>query len=172
MPTIRRFLDGCTNHVSLQTASWLDEQGELAANYQPGADVEHPAIHIGKHVYGWFFYADEEPSEDWPEDIRRLMIEARKHGCEYVMLDADGPEIEALPTYDWDTSTTGPEFDPAPYRAAGEAAGFIVVENHVVNVGFYWRPDDCLPFTPVDVFPTAGEAWRNCCEVNDLTVAQ
>lgn len=170
---VRKFLDASTAHIKYKTTLWLDEQSEIACNYQGGPGSELPAIHIGKHSYGWFFFAEEESSDDLPADIRALMVEARKRDCEYVMLDQDAEQIEGLQTYDWDKeieeeSTPKPEFDPAPYEKAASDAGFIIAENHVVNVGFYWRPDDGLSFSPSKVFPTAAEAWRHCCEVNDL----
>lgn len=99
----RMFMDGCTSHVSPEARDWLEEQGRIAAAAQTGQD-EEPAIHIGRLVTGWFFYANEEPlSPDLgiPDDVARLMQEARKRGCEYVLLDRDAQEIDGLPTYEW-----------------------------------------------------------------------
>lgn len=84
--------------MSDSTRYWLDIQGRHAAT---GGDPIWPEIHVGSHVYGWFFYADENPHDDWPADVQAVMRKARELGCEYVMLDADGPEIEGLPTFEW-----------------------------------------------------------------------
>ena len=95
----RTFLYLSTAHVSEATANWLDAQGEAAANYQAGPDM--PEIHIAKHVYGWFFYADEPPDEAWPADLRAVMAYVRQQGCEYVNMDRDADTIDALPVHDW-----------------------------------------------------------------------
>lgn len=100
---LRKFLDASTAHVSEESAKWLDEQGRLAAAVNTDDD-EHPAIHVGRLVTGWFFYADPEdaPSADpVPADVVALMREARKRGCHYVLLDRDAPEIDGLPVYEW-----------------------------------------------------------------------
>jgi len=55
------------------------------------------------------------------------------------------------------------------YEAIAIAAGYRVAENKVANVGFYWRPNDDLNFSPAAVFPTEPEAWRHCCEINRLS---
>lgn len=99
----RKFLDTSTAHVSPAARDWLDEQGRIAAAAVTDQD-EEPAIHIGRLVTGWFFYADENPSSPYlgiPDDVIRLMQEARKRGCEYVLLDRDAEPLDGLPTYEW-----------------------------------------------------------------------
>lgn len=102
-PHVRRFMDASTSHVSETTRDWLDEQGRIAAAVRTSQD-ESPAIHIGKTDTGWFFYAPEDTDFaelEVPDDVIHLMQEARKRGCEYVMLDCDADTLDGLPVYEW-----------------------------------------------------------------------
>lgn len=53
---------------------------------------------------------------------------------------------------------------PGPdYEAIAIERGFRLAQNTVVNVGYYWRPNDNMNWSPTQVFGTAFEAWRDCC---------
>ena len=63
-----------------------------------------------KGEYGWFMYAcpDEDGAEDdktiaadVPMAVRSAIHKARQLGCEWIMFDRDGPELEDLPHYEW-----------------------------------------------------------------------
>lgn len=90
---IRKFLDVSTIHLRPAT---LDRINSTAFPI-------HLPFYGGHTPDGFFAYVDDTvigPSGDRiPPDIWKVMVHARSLGCEYVMFDADGPEIDALPQY-------------------------------------------------------------------------
>ncbi|USM11459.1 hypothetical protein vBCbaSRXM_14 [Citromicrobium phage vB_CbaS-RXM] len=51
--------------------------------------------------YGALLSTSATVPAKWPEDIQTVKDFAREQGCDYVMWDRDGPEIDELPKYDW-----------------------------------------------------------------------
>lgn len=51
----------------------------------------------GRTRHGWFLYASEAPIAPVPADLAAMMRYARKHRCEYVLLDCDALPIADLP---------------------------------------------------------------------------
>lgn len=57
--------------------------------------------------FGWFVYVPEfeldrlAREHGWPVDLVTIMKCARDNGSAWIRLDADGPMIEDLPTFDW-----------------------------------------------------------------------
>lgn len=105
---VRKILVASTAHVSEETRDWLNEQAQLALKTGAGAGAPRfasrdpwPAIPIMGGVYGWQFYAQELFDEALPAEVKALMTFARAHGADWVELDADGDEIEGLPTWEW-----------------------------------------------------------------------
>lgn len=96
---IRPFLTLSTAHVTPKTRDWLNAQGEIAAEHH--RTRQNPEIHVAPNIYGWSFYCDEDPDENFPEDIVAIMKFARAQNCEYVMLDCDGDQLDELPKYVW-----------------------------------------------------------------------
>lgn len=92
---VRKILVASTGHVSEETRDWLKQQVWLAL------EDYWPAIPIMGGAYGWQFYAQEEPDEAVPDEIKGLMTFARAQGADWVELDADGDKIEGLPTWEW-----------------------------------------------------------------------
>jgi len=89
----RRFLDASSGHLSPETWAWLDEQTTDEAVRDPRN--RNAEILGGRTRHGWFIWASEAPIASVPADLAAVMRYARKHGCEYVLLDCD-----ALPTAD------------------------------------------------------------------------
>jgi hypothetical protein len=91
------YLDLSTCHVQQSTMAWLEDAkpGFMSiANYDYGAFVTVPPT-------------PDELAEDFghydemPEDLATVLMRAQEMGCYLVRLDADGPTLEGLPTYDW-----------------------------------------------------------------------
>lgn len=93
--TLRTFLDMSSGHLSPATWAWLDAQLADDRLRDPG-NADAAQIAGGKTRYGWFVYAPEAVAEGLPEDLTGLLLEARRQGAEYVLLDCDAP-----PTADW-----------------------------------------------------------------------
>lgn len=91
---IIQVLDCSTAHVTPETARRMDADEDVGFTYY---GLEH----------GWLVYVPPEEymegvtKEDRPDDLWRLVILARENGCSYVLLDADAPYIDELPTYEW-----------------------------------------------------------------------
>ena len=92
---IREFIVISTAHVSEATAKLLDN---IPAKDWPCAGGAYAD-------YGWFVYAHDENAgvgkDAIPDDLFNVMTWARKQGCDYVLLDCDGEEVEGLPVHDW-----------------------------------------------------------------------
>lgn len=94
-PDLRRFIVLSTSHVSAATAKRLEDT--------PVEDW--PCLGGPYGGYGWFLYAHDENAgtgdDEIPADLFAVMAWVRKQGCDYLLLDCDGDEVEGLPTYDW-----------------------------------------------------------------------
>lgn len=89
---LRFFLDCSTAHLSPAARFWLDGGQGLVASTP----------------HGWFVWCEAEPDEQVPADLAAIMRDARDVEAEYILFDADAPEIAALPVFDWS------EVDGAP----------------------------------------------------------
>lgn len=93
----RQLLVLSTAHISKATADWLDSR-------DPKTDWPFCGGHYGE--YGWTFYCHESNVGDddhhIPDDLFALMVFARGRGCDNLLLDRDGEEVEGLPTFDWE----------------------------------------------------------------------
>jgi len=94
-PEIRRFLVLSTSHIREETAKRLDL---TPATAWPCAGGPYGS-------YGWFLYAHDENAgvgEDRiPDDLFAVMTWVRTQGCDYLLLDCDGEEVDELPRYEW-----------------------------------------------------------------------
>lgn len=59
-------------------------------------------------LFGWFIYVpgyvEDENSEIWtdaPQELRKLLAFARKHGADWLMLDEDAVVSDELPVFEW-----------------------------------------------------------------------
>jgi hypothetical protein len=91
------FLDCSTGHLTQQTREWLDARAMLTV-----LEPEKMTHWVAGSPYGWFIYADEEPSgKDFPADLIAVMKYARAAGCAYILFDRDaGDPIEGLAWYE------------------------------------------------------------------------
>jgi hypothetical protein len=90
---LRSFLDLSSGHLTLGTRVWLDE-----VLHDPRHTLSSP-VYGGITAYGWFVYAPEDPDEDLPADLVRVLTQARQEGAEYVLLDCDAllrPDLPVL----------------------------------------------------------------------------
>ena len=55
---------------------------------------------------GFFVYVPKRPdttdAPDVPLELRSACHVARREGCRWIMFDRDGPELDELPTYEWE----------------------------------------------------------------------
>lgn len=81
-----------TSHVKRETMELIESEG---------ADTATAVSRYGafKHVPSAHY--EQDCLEDEPEELRAIYAYCREHGFEWFRLDADGPCIEALPTYEW-----------------------------------------------------------------------
>lgn len=89
-----------TQHVSKETAGWLNEQGKInAMSYEKGVQAK---IHIGSHGYGWIVYCFDDGNGGYPKDLVEVLdFAVCRHQCSYVNLDSAGEEWDELKAYDW-----------------------------------------------------------------------
>lgn len=100
---IEKMLVLSTGHITEETAKRLNEEAE---ELPPFCNIEWgPAF---AREEGWLFYVPKmaengEPDdpEGTPDDLARVFMFAREHGCDWVMLDCDGPQVELLPHHEW-----------------------------------------------------------------------
>lgn len=77
--------DISTAHLPSDSA--IDEADLLAAPYE----------------YGWFLYMESEATGGRPEWYEAIRQWAKALGYDWIRLDADGNEVEGLPTYQWES---------------------------------------------------------------------
>jgi hypothetical protein len=67
-----------------------------------------PGVIAHQTVYGWLMFVPNHPGqpaehngEQIPDAVMTILRYARAAGCDYVLLEADADQIDALPTWDW-----------------------------------------------------------------------
>ena len=98
---ISQMLVVSTAHVSQETAKRIDSA--YGKNFEDLMDDAHWLPSFIREE-GWMFYAgnlDERELEGAPDDLLKVLRFAADHGCTWVMFDADGPDVEELPSYEW-----------------------------------------------------------------------
>lgn len=88
---IRKFLCLSTGHLPENAYDMLRDDDELTID-AAGAwlwvpDDPRESAEVGRETY-------------WPE-VLTVQLFARRLGCDYVLLDQDGPVTEGLPVYGW-----------------------------------------------------------------------
>lgn len=96
---IRKTLALSTGHVTLNVAHILDD----CRPTPDGFDISWQTIE-----YGWLFRQTKLDPGDLenggrciPRCLRNCLELAAANGCDYLILDCDGPQIEQLPFYNW-----------------------------------------------------------------------
>ena len=94
-------LEASTAHISEATNAWIIARTEVPQFDWP----DELRLIIYPKESGWFILVPqddpEEALEGVPEDLANLIRFAAGHGARWLMLDADAPVIEGLPTFDW-----------------------------------------------------------------------
>ena len=93
MPTIRKFLDLSTAHLTTRDCDYLEDSVVSARTSTVCMSYEH----------GFFVYASEEPGDDVSDNIKRAMAKARELDCDYLLFDQDAEPCEGLPLFDAET---------------------------------------------------------------------
>ena len=96
---IRKTLVLSTGHVTKRVAEILDEYRS-----QPeGFDLYWQNIE-----YGWLFRRTRLDNQDLeymgrkiPRCLRNCLDLAAANGCDYLIFDCDGPQVDQLPFYNW-----------------------------------------------------------------------
>lgn len=92
-PEIRKFMCLSTAHLSSELREGNKASWEAAVVYP----LE----------YGFLLWVPDDPQEsaqamedDVPDVILRIQLKARALGCDYVLFDSDGPELDGLETFE------------------------------------------------------------------------
>lgn len=80
-----------TGHVSQATAAMLD------------AGAEDLPMSCYRLEYGWLVMTATSPEDepDVPSELLKVMQLAKRHGCDSIRFDCDGPFIDGLDSFDW-----------------------------------------------------------------------
>jgi hypothetical protein len=92
-PRIMSVLDVSTSHLPQDVCEQLSAYGGVTAH---------------RTAYGWLMavpsdldaHRTDHPGTV-PEQVRRLWEYAHRFGADYLLLDADGDRVDALPSWDW-----------------------------------------------------------------------
>lgn len=91
---VRKFLDLSTGHLPVSDRVLMVSSAIEALSFSAFAGP-----------YGWFVHVPEDgASICWTGSgaLNAVFARARELDCDYVLLDADGPQDEALPWFDED----------------------------------------------------------------------
>lgn len=93
---IQRTLVVSTSHISQEDATYLEQ-----------ASTWPLSVVWLNYEYGWIIYLFkkddyfQEVTQGAPQSIVSLMRLAIQLNCDWLRIDADGPEVPGLPTYEW-----------------------------------------------------------------------
>ena len=85
---LRLLFDCSTAHLRQSTRNRLEQMAE---------DDE---VFIASTPYGWFIWAEEEPSPELPDEFGVIMNHARSLGAEYIVFDRDASENPDLAVFE------------------------------------------------------------------------
>ena len=102
MSEICKMITLSTAHVSEDSIRLL-ERDTRSGGYPKAGLVSYQ-----KSDYGFFIYVPSD-EEEWKEteqeiareDLKAVAAYARNAGCEWLVLDCDGPKEDTLPLYEW-----------------------------------------------------------------------
>lgn len=89
---IGRYIVLSTAHVRCATGQLLTDWSALPAERQP--------LPVAPTAHGWFL-ATCHATRLIPSELPPILALSRENGCNYVLLDCDGPVEAALPTFPW-----------------------------------------------------------------------
>ncbi|OHX14147.1 hypothetical protein BI347_11985 [Chromobacterium sphagni] len=127
-----------TSHIRQQTNAWLQ--------INVGGWVE---LEYAEYSHGFFIAlgeTDSDPAEQFPDhpDLQRIAswVKANYPAATWVRLDADGDEIDALPSYDWEEGDTGSQAPNDSAAPSTPQAILVVISGGEVE-GVYASQADC-----------------------------
>ena len=89
---VRKFFDISTAHLTQETRDALDE------GHGPTPIFRHP------DRYGWFIWVPDAPEipeiEECPPDLMACILLARRHDCDYLLIDRDAELHPELTDYE------------------------------------------------------------------------
>lgn len=90
-----------TSHIDKDTADLLDNCVDMLSE---GELPEVPLTVIEKAGYGWIICVTgtEDMADELPKPLSDCLKYADNYGCAWLTIDADGPTMDDLPTYEWD----------------------------------------------------------------------
>lgn len=83
MNNVFKYFDCSTGHIKQESCKWLDSE----CSY--------------KNEYGYVLAVCLDLRCEIPEEIKKIIDLAKKHDCNYIIFDADGPYCEDLEKYEW-----------------------------------------------------------------------
>ena len=85
-----------TAHIRCATGQILTAWADYPPHKQP--------LPVAPTQYGWFLHTMTPPPEAQrrlPKELPPILAFGRDNGCDYVLLDSDGPTEDLLPTFPW-----------------------------------------------------------------------
>lgn len=96
-PTKREFSMEVEKIMTLSTSHIKDETANYLADESRGELVVYK-----KDQFGWFiFIGSDEPFNNVPFELLKVIEFAREHGCAWLCLDRDGQLNKDLPIHQW-----------------------------------------------------------------------
>lgn len=99
-------MDNKTNEMHamlcLSTAH-LSKQAEEFLKHECANPDEAKLVVYQKDLFGYFLPVSEQAinNQEIPGSLRDCLSHAKNHGADWLMLDGDGPVIDALPRHNW-----------------------------------------------------------------------
>ena len=93
-----------TSHISAEVNERLGDGDFTQKELDAFLDEDVWYVPVWNMDGGYLIGLDHEPKDSFgndPECIKNIVLYARKHGCLFVRLDRDGPQMKDLPTYEW-----------------------------------------------------------------------
>lgn len=90
-------------HLVLSTAHIRYKSAELLDNWTNAPAAEQP-VPVASTPWGWFVPTKPAHGRDLaelPDELAAILAFGRSLGCDYVLLDSDGPLVEQLPEFPW-----------------------------------------------------------------------
>lgn len=85
-----------TAHIRCATGQILNDWADRSPVHQP--------LPVAPIQYGWFLPTRDilgDAARHLPQELPAILALGRDQGCDYVLLDCDGPVEALLPTFPW-----------------------------------------------------------------------
>lgn len=117
---IQKFAVLSNAHLSSAARAWLDNMAEKNADAHNAGGVHTgaPIGSLGTTLFGWFTHVPEDVHDlkkhGIPDALWIVFYRLRKMEVAYALFDADGPEVDFLPRFDFDTDEREAEAEAFP----------------------------------------------------------